>query len=61
MNIEPLSVFSLKFITHKNVCLLDELESSPGGMEEGVARRRVFQIIKAIAFCHANSVSKSNQ
>jgi hypothetical protein len=39
--------------------LLDELEQSPGGMEESVARRRVFQVIKALAFCHANSVRMS--
>jgi hypothetical protein len=38
---------------------LDELEQSPGGMEESVARRRVFQVIKALAFCHANSVRMS--
>jgi hypothetical protein len=25
-------------------------------MEESVARGRVFQVIKALAFCHANSV-----
>jgi hypothetical protein len=40
--------------------LSDELEQSPGGMEESVARRRVFQVIKALAFCHANSVRMSN-
>jgi hypothetical protein len=28
-------------------------------MEENVARRRVFQVIKALAFCHANSVRMS--
>jgi hypothetical protein len=28
-------------------------------MEESVARRRVFQVIKALAFCHANSVRMS--
>jgi hypothetical protein len=37
-------------------CDPDELEKSPGGLEESVAKRRVFQIIKALAFCHANSV-----
>jgi hypothetical protein len=39
--------------------LSDELEQSPGGMEESVARGRVFQVIKALAFCHANSVRMS--
>ncbi len=47
------------FMSQSFVYLLDELEQSPGGMEESVARRRVFQVIKALAFCHANSVRMS--
>ena len=36
---------------------LDELELSPGGLDEDVARRHIFQVLRALAFCHNNNVS----
>ena len=37
--------------------VVDELELNPGGLNEETARKHIFQVLKAIAFCHANSVS----
>ncbi|XP_023346230.1 cyclin-dependent kinase-like 2, partial [Eurytemora carolleeae] len=33
-----------------------ELELSPGGLDEDVARRHIFQVLRALAFCHNNNV-----
>ncbi|KAF5287503.1 hypothetical protein FQA39_LY04131 [Lamprigera yunnana] len=36
--------------------ILDELEKSPGGLDEEVCRKRIFQVIRAVTFCHLNNV-----
>ena len=40
--------------------ILEELEENPSGLGEEVARKHVFQVVRAINFCHQNNVSKSN-
>ena len=37
--------------------ILEELEENPSGLAEEVARKHVFQVIRAIMFCHQNNVS----
>ncbi|CAG9129541.1 unnamed protein product [Plutella xylostella] len=36
--------------------LLDELEASPGGLGEEVARKHLYQLLKGIDYCHQNSI-----
>ena len=35
----------------------EELEEHPSGLDEETARKHVFQVIRAINFCHQNQVS----
>lgn len=36
--------------------ILEELEENPSGLAEEVARKHVFQVIRAIMFCHQNNI-----
>jgi len=36
--------------------ILEELEEHPSGLDEETARRHVFQVLRAIQFCHQNSI-----
>jgi len=36
--------------------ILEELEESPSGLDEDTARRHVFQVLRAINFCHQNNI-----
>ncbi|XP_069361228.1 cyclin-dependent kinase-like 4 [Maniola hyperantus] len=36
--------------------LLDELESSPGGLGEDTAKKHLYQLLKGIEYCHQNSI-----
>ncbi|CAG9788902.1 unnamed protein product [Diatraea saccharalis] len=36
--------------------LLDELESSPGGLGEDKAKKHLYQLLKGIDYCHHNSI-----
>ena len=37
--------------------ILEELEENPSGLDEETARKHVFQVLRAINFCHQNNVS----
>ena len=37
--------------------ILEELEENPSGLNEETARKHVFQVVRAIQFCHQNNVS----
>lgn len=37
--------------------VLDELEKMPGGLGEERTRERIFQVCRAISYCHSNHVS----
>lgn len=37
--------------------VLDELEKMPGGLGEDRSRERIYQVIRAVNFCHINHVS----
>ena len=37
--------------------ILEELEENPSGLGEETARKHVFQVVRAINFCHQNNVS----
>lgn len=39
--------------------ILEELEEHPSGLDEETARKHVFQVLRAINFCHHNNVSLS--
>jgi len=36
--------------------ILEELEECPSGLDEDTARRHVFQVLRAIHFCHQNNI-----
>ncbi|XP_060804976.1 cyclin-dependent kinase-like 4 [Amyelois transitella] len=36
--------------------LLDELESTPGGLGEDTAKKHLYQLLKGIEYCHQNSI-----
>ncbi|RZF41845.1 hypothetical protein LSTR_LSTR005307 [Laodelphax striatellus] len=36
--------------------VLDELETTPGGLGEKVSREHLFQVVRAIHFCHNNNI-----
>lgn len=36
--------------------VLDELEKMPGGLGEERTRERIFQVCRAISYCHSNHV-----
>ena len=37
--------------------VLDDLDRSPGGLEEDKVRRILFQVLRGIEFCHLHNVS----
>lgn len=39
--------------------VLDELEERPGGLGNHTTRQHIFQVLRAVDFCHANNVSTS--
>lgn len=41
--------------------VLDELEKMPGGLGDERTRERIYQVTRAINFCHSNHVRKSRQ
>ena len=40
--------------------ILEELEENPSGLDEETARKHVFQVLRAINFCHQNNVSRQS-
>lgn len=40
--------------------ILDELEKNPDGLGDEPCRERIFQITRAIMYCHENNVSMIN-
>ena len=41
--------------------ILEELEENPSGLDEETARKHVFQVLRAINFCHQNNVSLNRE
>lgn len=39
--------------------VLDELDKMPSGLGDERCRERIFQVIRAISYCHNNHVSKN--
>lgn len=37
--------------------ILDELEKMPGGLGDDRCRERIYQVTRAVNFCHSNNVS----
>lgn len=40
--------------------ILDELEKCPSGLGDERCRERIFQVIRAISYCHSNNVTNLN-
>lgn len=36
--------------------VLDELEATPDGLGQNIARRHIFQVLRGLNFCHNNHV-----
>lgn len=43
-----------EFVDHT---VLNDLEASPGGLDYNRVRKYLFQIMRAVAFCHSHNVS----
>lgn len=37
--------------------VLDELDKMPAGLGDERSRERIFQVVRAISYCHSNNVS----
>ena len=45
-----------EFVDHT---VLDDLEKYPQGLDEGMVRRVLWQVLKGIEFCHLHNVSRA--